>query len=140
MVYALRRAGSLALPTDNYLALWVTSGNWQLLQLDQRSNNDHDHYHQLQQPHFYPIPPIMLCFLLCATQFHSTTIVNFLHNDDAAGPPTAPDCLPRNPGVGDHVHRYSPQSSTIFMLTTDETYNAMNYDYRRPPHCRICSR
>jgi hypothetical protein len=134
MVYALRRAGSHNLSLDghfndskttlhgspwgaNGLALTTSEEN-QLLQLDLRNNNSHDHRHKLQHPRFYPVTPTMLCFLLCTTRSHTMSIVDVLYNDDAIGPSTAPDCLPRDSGIGDHIHKQSTQGTTFFMPIT----------------------
>jgi hypothetical protein len=35
-----------------------------------------------------------------------------------AGPSTAPDCLPRDSGIGDHIHRQSTQATTFLMPIT----------------------
>jgi hypothetical protein len=51
-------------------------------------------------------------------RFHATSIVNVLYNDDATGPSTAPACLPRDSGIGDHVHKQSTQATTFFMPIT----------------------
>jgi hypothetical protein len=99
----------------------TTSEEKQLLQLDlnnNNNNNSHDHHHKLQHPRFYPVTPTMLCFLLCTTRFHATSIVSGLYNDDATGPSTAPDCLPRDSGIGDHIHKQSTQDTTFFMPIT----------------------
>jgi hypothetical protein len=134
MMYALRRAVSLTLSFDGHLndskatlhgSPWgangpplTTSEENQLLQLDLHYNNSHDHHHKLQHPHFYPVTPTMLCFLLCTTRFHATSIVNVLYNDDATGPSTAPDCLPRDSCIGDRIHKQSTQDTTFFMPIT----------------------
>jgi hypothetical protein len=134
MVYALHRAGSLTLSLDGHLndskptlhgSPWGTNGpplttseENQLLQLDLHYNNSRDHRRKLQHPRFYPVTRTMLCLLLCATRFHATSKVNVLYNDDATGPSTAPDCLPRDSGIGDHVHKQSTQATTFFMPIT----------------------